>query len=121
MEYFSESGNLVYAITNSKNRRSSEDVQIRVPLKGDALKKYLKMKKAGENESDMFSILFPDRDTTIAVLVGSRKIEIEVDELSKPQVVDLLTKEIEIELQSIERMTLNDLRELLLRIRSLKP
>ena len=111
MEYFFEIEEEVYAILNQKHRKSENDVMVRLALHEDERTIYNQLKQEGKDESAIFQVLFPEFKSPHK---KPRKIEINVDDLNKPQVIKTISMYMETELPSLSRMTLKDLQELLL-------
>ena len=111
MEYFLEMDGEVYAIVNQKHRKSENDVMVRLALHEDERTIYDQLKKEGRDESAIFQVLFPEFKSPDKI---PRKIEIDVDDLTKSQVLHMISKYMQTKLRSLSRMTVKDLRELLL-------
>lgn len=118
MKYFSEYQGRIYAVTNWKHCNSKSDVMVRVPLKQEEIDTYEQLKEQGKNETEIYNVLFPPYKRKVS---GPRKIEIDVKDLTKPQALNMIHATLEVELESLERMTLPDLQELLLAINKLSP
>lgn len=109
--YFTEEGETVYAIVNAQDRVSDDDVMIRLPLDAGQFSTYKDLRQNGKSDSVIFRRLFPVKGDGKAG--GSNKIVVDVNYLNKEQVLTLITDELGLELKTLNRMTVNDLRELL--------
>lgn len=93
------------AIRNWRHRQHEDDALIAVPLTADEVEHYLRQKKAGVGDEQIFDELFPP-----PVL---KRVTIPIEELSKPQLVALIGQVLDRKLKSLERMERQDLAVLL--------
>ncbi len=109
MKFFTENGSKVFVITNWKSRNSEADAMLRMPLTGPQKKVYIDLKDKGEDETVIYNTLFPSPPEE-----RKRTIQIEVDDLTKPQMITQINRELGLSLESLDRMKVDDLKEMLL-------
>jgi hypothetical protein len=115
MKYFSEHESKIYVVANWKYCTTDEDVMVRTPLTKNETRIYMQMKGEGSSDTEILKELFPEK---AAEDPDSRKIEISIDDLKKDQVIKLINADLGIELDSLEKMSEEDLREMLLTLRN---
>ena len=125
MRYFSEYAGKVYAILNCWKRKSEKDAMIALPLNTRELRLYHRLKDNGKSDSTVFNTLFPreiplssdDQSVQPAKRTSDaekQKVEIDIRELNKKQLIHLILREMQTTLKSLPRMTKTDLQKILL-------
>lgn len=114
MKCFSEQGDKVFAILNCRQRQNDDDAMVTMPLDTREYSLYQEMIDEGKDESEIFKTLFPPE---IEPKRQDREITLSVSILNKRQLIVLITEELGISLPTLTRMSVNDLREMLLVLR----
>ena len=118
-EYFNEARGKVYAILNHKYRKGPDDVVVAMRLRAQELEVYNQLRGAGKTDSVIFRRLFP------GTLEGkadahSHRIPVSIRELNKRQLVHLILEELKVNLPSLPRLSIRDLRRLLVAVRAMR-
>lgn len=117
MQYFTEINGRIHAILNYALRQSNDDEIISEPLDTRELAIYRNLKGAGQNDPEIFKTLFPPSIPKINRRPPS-KVEIEIEQLNKRQLIHLILQEVKTSIVSLSRMSVTDLRKLLLSLRA---
>jgi len=108
---FLEFNNKVYSIQNWQLRNKEEDVILLDPLDTQELGKHSKLSKQGLSDERIYNALYPRVET-----IHKRKILIDIDMLTKDQLIHLIRVGLNISVPSIMYMSTDDLQELYLAI-----
>lgn len=93
------------AIQNWRNRERSDDALIAVPLSDDQRDAYRRWKKKGWSDEQIFANMFPDPELD--------RVALPMVELTKTQLVNLTSQILGREMASLERLSRDDLVQLL--------
>ena len=116
MQYFYETKKKIFAILNCRRRRSVDDRIIAMPLDTQELRIYRESKAKGKPDSAIFRTLFPPRIEDVGNL-AAEEISVRLGSLNKKQLVHLITEELKVNLPSLTKMNIPDLRKMLLKLR----
>jgi len=119
MRYFVEGAGKIFAILNHKYRKTDDDAVVAMQLRGRARERYEEMKQRGARDSVIFRRLFP-RDLPEPGGTPSAKVSIEIKRLNKSQLVHMILEETHLSMPSLPRLSMRDLRKLLLALRKLR-
>lgn len=108
---FLEFNNKVYAIQNWQLRNKEEDVILLDPLDTQELGKHSELSKQGLSDERIYNALYPRVET-----IHKRKILIDIDMLTKDQLIHLIRVGLNISVPSLMYMSTDDLQELYLAI-----
>ncbi len=93
------------AIQNWRNRERSDDALVAVPLSDEQIEAYRRWKKKGWSDEQIFSNMFPDPELD--------RVALPMVELTKTQLVNLTSQILGREMSSLERLSRDDLVQLL--------
>jgi hypothetical protein len=108
---FMEFNNKVYAIQNWHLRNNEDDVILLDPLDTQELGKHSELSKQGRSEEHIFNVIYPR-----AVTKPKAKVLIDIDMLTKDQLLHLIRVGLNISVPSLMYMSTDDLQELYLAI-----
>ena len=108
---FMEFNNKVYAIQNWQLRNNEDDVILLDPLDTQELGKHSELSKQGQSEEHIFKVIYPR-----AVTKPKAKVLIDIDMLTKDQLLHLIRVGLNISVPSLMYMSTDDLQELYLAI-----
>ena len=119
MEYFYKCANKIFVILNYRQRQSNNDAMVSIPLNSHERQVYKEFKKEGKSDSAIYRSLFFNKIPSTARAAG-QKVNIEIGELGKKQLVYLITRNLKTTFRSLARMTIADLRKMFIIIKELK-
>jgi hypothetical protein len=99
----------IKAILNWRLRQKEDDIVIAEELNTKEFNLYNEFKKSGKNDISIFNDLFPQK-------VESKQVLIEIDKLTKKQLIHLIINKMKISLPSLKNMSTEDLRALFVKL-----
>jgi len=110
---FTRNGSTLYAIINWSSRRRTQDAAILKKLTAEQTKKYESALESGKPEKEIFEELFPPPPPQ----KNGPKIEVDLDFLTKEQLIDLISRRTRSNLPSLGALSLTELQVLLINLR----
>ena len=98
------------AILNWRVRHKESDIVIAEELNSKEINLYKELKKSGKSDTQIFNQLFPPK------VESHKQVLIEIDKLTKKQLVYLIINKLNTSLPSLKNMTLEDLKELYIKL-----
>ena len=108
---FYEKNGQRFAIINSSYRKSDADAMISLPLTEEQERTYQEGRSGGNTDTQVFNELFPPKKVAGG---DDRVVHIDIDILTKTQLVSLIESYMGSKLASLSKMNRADLREMLL-------
>jgi hypothetical protein len=99
----------IKAVLNWRVRQKEDDIVIAEDLNTKEFKRYKELKETGKDDTLIFAELFPQN-------VCSGQVLVEIDKLTKKQLLCLILTRIKISLPSLKNMSAEDLRSLFMRL-----
>jgi hypothetical protein len=117
MQYFAEQRGNIYAILNHKQRRDPGDVIVPAALTPDKQKLVYRLRNKGMSDSTIFMRLFPASTPAPPPppkrAIPVNHVTVDIDILTKVQLVDTITKELQNDMPSLKQMSKADLQLML--------